>query len=97
MAIAKVIKGATRMVEKTVVVEEKQPDKVLLELSQNEVNVLRFILGQRYATTTLDAHLSTAGIYRALKEFSTCKLSDEYKIKSSWNGWEIVRKAKDDC
>lgn len=94
MAIAKVIKGATRMVTKTVCVEEKQPDKVQLELTQEEVNVLRFITGQRYGG---DATTSTQGIYAALRDKATEKLEKDYKIVGNLDGWEIVPKVERNC
>jgi hypothetical protein len=94
MAIAKVIKGATRMVTKTVCVEEKQPDTVVLELSQDEANVLRFIVGMRYGD---DATTSTQDIYAALRDKATKKLEKDYQIVGDLDGWKIVPKVERNC
>lgn len=94
MATAKVIKGATRMVEKTVLVEEALPDKVLLELTQDEANILSFVMGQRYGASGV---ISTDSIYGALVSKVTQKLSKDYKIIGHLDGWKIVPKFKTDC
>lgn len=94
MATAKVIKGATRMVEKTVLVEESLPDKVLLELTRDEADILSFIVGQRYGDSDV---ISTQSIYSALASKVTQKLSKDYKIIGHLEGWKIVPKLKADC
>lgn len=89
----KVIKGGTRMVKKTVYVEEKLADKFLLELTQEEVNALVFVLGQRYGG--FHPSMSTEHIYRELTPFSNRTYSADHKIiQYGDDGWKVVKK---DC
>jgi hypothetical protein len=98
MATAKVIKGECTAVKRVVEVVEQvqQPDKIVLELSQDEVNALRFILGQRLGT---GAYIpSTDSVFDALRGISTEHYVSKYFMVGDACGWRVEQRSKrSDC